>query len=172
MRRDWERDFVEYVSARSLALRRTAYLLCGDWHQAEDLTQVALTKLYSVWRRLDQSTSVDGYVRRTLVRTFLDSKRRFWSRERPRADLPDQAAPVDLADERVTLRDALGALPATQRAVIVLRYWDDLSVTETAAVLDISEGTVKSAAARGLAALREVLQGSRMDGSSISGRGL
>jgi RNA polymerase sigma-70 factor (sigma-E family) len=167
MRRDWERDFVEYVSARSLSLRRTAYLLCGDWHQAEDLTQVAFTKLYAAWRRLDRSTSIDGYVRQTLVRAFVDGRRRFWNRERPRAELPEQAAPADPAEDRLALLGSLATLPATQRAVLVLRYWEDLSVAETAAALDISEGTVKSAASRGLTALRGVLQ---LDGSSLSGR--
>ncbi|HVX42506.1 MAG TPA: SigE family RNA polymerase sigma factor [Mycobacteriales bacterium] len=165
MRREWERDFVDYVSARALALRRTAYLLSGDWHAAEDLTQATLTKLYLAWRKIDRAGSVDAYARRTLVRTFLDSRRRLWSRERPHADVPEQPAPTDLADDRIVLWHALDRLPANQRAVIVLRYWEDLSVAETAVALNMSEGTVKSSASRGLAALREGLQGSRTAGA-------
>ena len=161
MRREWERDFVEYVGARALALRRTAYLLSGDWHTAEDLTQATLTKLYLAWRKIDRSGSVDAYARRTLVRTFLDSRRRLWNRERPHADVPERSAPTDHAEDRIVLWKALDRLPASQRAVIVLRYWEDLSVAETAAALNLSDGTVKSYASRGLAALREGLQGSR-----------
>jgi len=158
---DWERDFVDYVGARGRALRATAYLLCGDWHRAEDLTQTSLTKLYGVWRRIERTESVDGYARRVLVRTYLDERRRPWRRERVAADLPEQAGRSDTADERLDLLAALARLPRTQRAAVVLRYWEDLGVAECAALLGVSEGTVKSASSRGLAALREVLQGSR-----------
>lgn len=160
----WERDFADYVDGRGTALRGTAYLLCGDWHAAEDLTQTALTKLYLAWRRIDRAASVDAYARRVLLRVFLDSRRRPWRRERPAAEPPDRAAPGDgpgAVDERLALQKALRRLPPTQRAVVVLRYWCDLDIRETAATLGISEGTVKSASSRGLAALREVLQGSR-----------
>jgi RNA polymerase sigma-70 factor (sigma-E family) len=158
---DWERDFAEYVSGRTSALRRTAYLLCGDWHRADDLTQQALTKVYLAWRRIRTHDALDGYVRRTLVNTFLDERRRPWRREVVTGELPDRPAPRDLADERLELLAALARLPRTQRAALVLRYWEDLSIAETAEVLGIREGTVKSSTARGLAALREVLQGSR-----------
>src|SRR5882757_1610664 len=172
MRREWERDFVEYVVARSPALRRTAFLLCGDWHQAEDLVQLALAKLYGAWRRLDRSGSVDGYARRTLLRAYLDERRRPWRREYPFQTLPETPTPMDPADDRMVLLQALAGLPANQRAVVVLRYWEDMSVTETAALLDISEGTVKSASSRGLAALREDLQGSRTGVSILIPRGV
>jgi RNA polymerase sigma-70 factor (sigma-E family) len=159
---DWERDFVEYVGARSLALRNTAYLLCGDWHRAEDLAQIALAKLYVVWRRIDHSGSVDGYARQVLVRAFLDERRRSWrQREHVAGELVERAGPPDPADDRLDLLAALRGLSRTQRAAVVLRYWADLSVAETARVLGVSEGTVKSASSRGLAVLREVLQGSR-----------
>jgi RNA polymerase sigma-70 factor (sigma-E family) len=157
----WERDFVDYVGARSHVLRNTAYLLCGDWHRAEDLTQIALAKLYLAWRRIGHQDSVDGYARQVLVRTFLDERRRPWRREHVAAELTDRPAPADPVDDRVDLLAALRRLPRTQRAVVVLRYWADLSVAETAAALGVREGTVKSASSRGLSVLREVLQGSR-----------
>jgi RNA polymerase sigma-70 factor (sigma-E family) len=160
----WERDFAAYVDGRGTALRSTAYLLCGNWHTAEDLTQAALTKLYLAWRRMDRVGSVDAYARQVLLRTFLDERRRPWRRERSSAEPPDRQAPVDGpggVDERMALATALRALPRTQRAAVVLRYWCDLDIKDTAAALGVSEGTVKSASARGLAALREVLQGSR-----------
>lgn len=171
MRRQWERDFVEYVNARALPLRRTAYLLSGDWHAAEDLVQQTFTKLYLAWRRIDRGGSIDAYARRTLMRTFLDSRRRFWTREHPHAEVPDHSAPMEQTDERIVLWRALDRLPANQRAVIVLRYWEDLSVAETAAALNLSEGTVKSSASRGLAALRTGLQGSRTAEALASSKG-
>lgn len=158
---DWERDFAAYVEGRRMALRGTAYLLCGDWHSADDLTQTALTKLYLVWRRIDRIRSVDAYARQVLVRAFLDERRRPWRRERSAADPPDAAGVEDLpaaVDERLSLEALLRRLPARQRAVLVLRYWCDLDVRATAEALGISEGTVKSASARGLATVRQALQ--------------
>lgn len=158
---DWERDFAAYVEGRRMALRGTAYLLCGDWHSADDLTQTALTKLYLVWRRIDRIRSVDAYARQVLVRAFLDERRRPWRRERSAADPPDAAGVEDLpaaVDERLSLEALLRRLPARQRAVLVLRYWCDLDVRATAEALGISEGTVKSASARGLATVRQILQ--------------
>jgi RNA polymerase sigma-70 factor (sigma-E family) len=158
---DWERDFAEYVAARSRLLCTTAYLLCGDWHRAEDLTQTALTKLYVAWRRIDRRESVDAYARKVLLRAMLDERRRPWRRERVVETLPELPGPADRADDRMDLLAALARLPARQRAVVVLRYWSDLGVGETAAVLGITEGTVKSSASRGLAALRGALQDPR-----------
>lgn len=158
---DWEHEFAQYVAGRSLVLRRTAFLLCGDWHRAEDLTQTALTKLYVAWRRISRRESVDAYARRTLVNTYLDETRRPWRREQAGGYLPDRADRPEQTDDRLMLMSALAGLAPTQRAVVVLRFWEDLSVAETAAALGIREGTVKSASARGLAALREVLQDSR-----------
>ena len=154
---DWERDFADFVAARSRLLCTTAYLLCGDWHRAEDHAQTALTKLYLAWRRIDRRESVDAYARKVLVRTVLDEHRRPWRRERATAELPEHPGPADLADDRVDLLAALARLPGRQRAVVVLRYWGDLGIGETAEALGISEGTVKSAASRGLAALRGAL---------------
>lgn len=153
----WERDFTRWVEGQSTGLRNTAYLLCGDWQSAEDLTQTTLIKLYLAWRRIDRSTSVNAYARRTLVRVFLDEGRRPWRRERPSEDVPDHPAAEATVDDRLTLEQALRRLPRTQRAVLVLRFWSDLDVRTTAEVLSMSPGTVKSATARGLAALQIAL---------------
>lgn len=167
---DWEREFAEYASARSRLLCTTAYLLCGDWHKAEDLTQTALTKLYLAWRRIDRRESVDAYARRVLVRSLLDERRRPWRREQPVAELPEPPGHSDRADDRLDLLAALARLPARQRATVVLRYWSDLGIAETAAVLGVSEGTVKSSSSKGLAALRGALQDSRTAGPAMEGR--
>lgn len=152
-------DFESYVAARRPALRRTAYLLTGDWDRAEDVVQDALTNLFVHWRRASRARRVDAYVRRTLVNAYLSEQRRPWRRERSTESLPETAyaAPADASDDRDRLRRALAQLGPSQRAVVVLRYWDDLSVEETAAALGCSTGNVKSQAARGLAHLRESL---------------
>jgi RNA polymerase sigma-70 factor (sigma-E family) len=153
---DRDREFGEFVDARALVMRRTAYLLCGDWHRAEDIVQTALIKLYVAWSRV-RKDSVDAYARKVLVRTAIDEGRRgFFQRERSVDVVPELAVTDDSAD--FDLRLALDALPPGQRAVVVLRYWEDLSVTETARILGRTEGTVKSQAAKGLAALRDLLE--------------
>jgi RNA polymerase sigma-70 factor (sigma-E family) len=152
---DRDTAFAEYFAARSDAMRGTAFLLCGDWHRAEDLTQTAFTKLYLAWNRVSRHEVLDGYVRRTLVRTYLDDRRLGWWRRVRTSDTPPEPAVVDTGpEERVAVLAALGAVPARQRAVLVLRYWEDLSVDETAELLGCSAGTVKSQAARGLQTLR------------------
>jgi RNA polymerase sigma-70 factor (sigma-E family) len=143
--------FTAYYTARYRPLRRTAYLLCGDWHEAEDLTQAAFVRLYLAWGRV----RVDGahaYARRVLLNEFLGRRRR---RERPVDTVPDRPDPAGGSpDDRLDLSAALRAVPPRQRAVVVLRYWEGLSVDQTAAVLGVTPGTVKSQSARGLAALR------------------
>lgn len=152
---DRDREFGEFVDARALVMRRTAFLLCGDWHRAEDIVQTALIKLYVAWARV-RKDSVDAYARKVLVRTAIDEGRRgFFQRERITDAVPEHPVTDDSAD--FDLRLALDALPPGQRAVVVLRYWEDLSVTETARILGRTEGTVKSQAAKGLAALRDLL---------------
>ena len=151
-----ESAFRAYASTRRPALRRTAYLLCGDWHQADDLVQTALVKLYVAWRRVQRSEP-DGYARRILLRCFLDERRRPWRRETP-GELPEDHEVVAGYDiERLDVRTALASLPPRQRATLVLRFWIDASVTETASILGCSEGTVKSQTARALAHLRDLL---------------
>ena len=171
-----EAEFKEYVAGQSLALRRTAYLMCGDWHQAEDLVQTALLRLYRSWSKVQRSDSRDAYVRQVLVRCLIDERRRSWRRERPFAELPE--AGLHMRDEdgaggedgssgsgfeiRLGTRDeifaALAKVPPRQRATLVLRFWEDMSVEQAAHVLGCSVGTVKSQTARGLSALRTLLQ--------------
>lgn len=151
-----EGEYREYVAARAPALRRTAYLLCGDWHRAEDVVQAVLIALYVHPPR--DWVAVDGWVRTALMRKVIDESRRPWRRERSVEVLPDTPLLQHDSAERMALLDALRTLPVRQRAVVVLRFWDDLSVQDTAAALDISEGTVKSHSSRGLAALRLTLE--------------
>jgi RNA polymerase sigma-70 factor (sigma-E family) len=153
---DRDREFAEYVDARALVMRRTAYLLCGDWHRAEDLVQTALTKLYVAWPRVRRDGSVDAYARKVLVRASIDDSRRAFRRRETVVDaVPDTA--IAGAGSDLDVRGALALLPVGQRTVVVLRYWEDLSVTETARLIGRTEGTVKSQTAKGLAALRELL---------------
>lgn len=159
MRRS-ERDeaFTEYVVARRAHLRRTAYLICGDWHAAEDLVQTALTKLYSAWPRVSRREAIEAYARRIIVRAHIDERRRPWRRETPGVDGLDQAAAGQIdVDAHDALVQALRILPSQQRRAVVLRHWYGLSVRETAEDLSCSEGTVKSHTARGMAALRSML---------------
>ncbi|MFC5994523.1 SigE family RNA polymerase sigma factor [Pseudonocardia hispaniensis] len=154
-----EREFAEYFRARCDAVRRTAYLLCGDWHRADDHAQAAFVALHRHWRRIRDRDALDAWVRRTLVRSVVDESRRPWRRERAVAALP--AVPVAAASDAVATRhalvDGLRRVPPRQRAVLVLRYLEGLDVAATAAVLGCSEGTVKSQTAHGLAALRAAL---------------
>jgi RNA polymerase sigma-70 factor (sigma-E family) len=155
---DRDGAFAEYFAARSGAMRATAYLLCGDWHRAEDLVQAAFTKLYVNWHRVGRHDALDPYVRRIVIRTFIDDGRRgWWRRERPQETPVDGPLPEASADDRVDLVRALAAVPPRQRAVLVLRYWEDMSVEDVAAALHCSPGTVKSQAARGLDALRSLI---------------
>jgi RNA polymerase sigma-70 factor (sigma-E family) len=158
---DRDSAFAEYFAARSDAMRRTAYLLCGDWHRAEDLVQTAFTKLYLAWNRVSRHEVLDGYLRKTLVRTFLDQRRRgWWYRERVTDAPVERSAGTDQAaapEDRLVLLQALTQVPPRQRAVLVLRYWEDMSIEDTAALLGCSPGTVKSQAAKGLQALRGLL---------------
>jgi RNA polymerase sigma-70 factor (sigma-E family) len=156
-----EQEFAEYFVARRDAVRRTAFMLCGDWHRADDLAQTAFVALHRRWRKVRDRGALDAYVRRTLVRAMIDETRRPWRRERQVAELPEVARPDgDLADtvaNRSALLDGLRRVPPRQRAVLVLRFLEGLDVAATAEALKCSEGTVKSQTARGLTALRDVL---------------
>ena len=158
MRRGDEDDYRDYVVTRLDRLRRTAYLLCRDWHTADDLVSIALSKLYRHWGRAREAVSLDAYVRGILLHAWLDERRRPWRREDAVPYPPDRPAPEERAYAAVTDRAGLSALLATlprrQRAVVILRFYCDLSIAETAELLGCSEGTVKSQAARGLEMLR------------------
>ncbi|MGH3761275.1 SigE family RNA polymerase sigma factor [Actinophytocola sp.] len=156
---DREQGFADYFASRSSALRGTAYLLCGDWHRAEDLVQTTFVKLYRAWHRITARGTLDAYARQVLVRTYLDENRRgFFFREKPTADHTDASAPpAGSTEDRLVLLRALGEVPPRQRATLVLRYWEDMSVEDTARALGCTKGTVKSQAARGLDALRDIV---------------
>jgi RNA polymerase sigma-70 factor (sigma-E family) len=149
-----EATYREYVTHRIDGLRRTAYLLCGDWHTADDLVSTALVKLLRHWRRISSMESPDAYVRRILLRAWLDERRRPWRREYTTASPPDGPAPSDDPTQRLHVLALLAELPPRRRAVLVLRYFCDLSVAETAEALGCTEGTVKSQTARALEFLR------------------
>jgi RNA polymerase sigma-70 factor (sigma-E family) len=159
MRSGDEAGFREFARERALPLRRTAFLLCGDWHLAEDLVQVALIKLHRVWPKVTRTGPVDNYARQVLLRCWLDERRRPWRRnERRDGVVPDEPR-SDPADAGITgdLLRALAEVPPRQRAAVVLRYCADLPVADVAKTLRCSEGTVRSQAARGLEALRAAL---------------
>jgi RNA polymerase sigma-70 factor (sigma-E family) len=149
-------DFTRYVEQRIAWLRKLSYLLCHDWHRADDLVQVTITRLYVHWRRVRAADNPDGYTRRVLVNTFLAERRSGWlSRVTLVGNAPDRAVADPDETTRLAVRAALAAVPPRQRATLVLRYYCDLSIEETAQVLGCSTGTVKSQTARGLAALRK-----------------
>jgi RNA polymerase sigma-70 factor (sigma-E family) len=162
-----EAEFHSFAASRMRDLRRTAYLLCGDWHHADDATQTVLTKLYSNWTKIQEHERVDAYVHTMLVRATFERRRKFWWRKEVSSSQPPETPASDDArvEERMVLVDALAKMPPRQRAVVVLRYWQDLDVAETAQALNCSEGTVKSQSARGLATLRALLSES-MEGRS------
>ena len=145
-------DFDEFVAARSGRLLRTAYLLTHDHALAEDLLQTALTRAWSSWSRIEGQP--EPYVRKILVNTYASWWRRRWNGEQPTADLPEAPADSTDTDARHDLWSALARLPRRQRAVVVLRYFDDLTEAETAAALGCSVGTVKSQTSKAFAKLR------------------
>jgi RNA polymerase sigma-70 factor (sigma-E family) len=152
-------EFEEYVATRSRALLRSAVLMTGDRRQAEDLLQSALLKTWRSWPRVQRADDPDAYVRRILLNDYLKGRDRKWHGETP-SPLDDQ--PLDdrwlgSVEDRAVLSDALAQLPPGQRAVLVLRYFDDLTEGQTANALECSVGTVKSQSHRALARLRELL---------------
>ena len=160
-RMDDDGSYESFVAARSGALFRTAYLLTGQHSDAEDLLQVTLVKLYVAWRRARAAASTEAYARTVLANAFLSSRRpvRF-SRERLVASPPERPAPEVGPEERLSLWEQVGSLPPRQRAVVVLRYYEDLSEAEIAEALGCSRGTVKSTASAALRALRGRVGGS------------
>jgi RNA polymerase sigma-70 factor (sigma-E family) len=150
--------FAQFVEARQRGLQRTAWLLTGDWALAEDLVQTALARSWPRWERIRRRDDPEFYVRRVMVNTWASWRRRRWRGEQPSGTVPDSQAPGDVAAEvavRLAVRAALGSLTARQRAVLVLRVFDDLSEAQAAQVLGCAVGTVKSTMARVVARLRE-----------------
>lgn len=155
-----DREFVEFVEGAEAALRRTAFLVSGDRHRADDIVQDALYKLYLAWPKVRRTGNPFAYARRTVVNAAYDGKRRPWRREVAIADVPDRAGDDDFAvghADRDEVLEALRSLGPRQRACVVLRYYEDLSVEQTADILGCSTGTVKSQSARGLETLRRTI---------------
>jgi RNA polymerase sigma-70 factor (sigma-E family) len=158
-----EDGFRSWVALRLPGLRRKAFLLTGDWHRADDLVQDALVSMYAGWPRIARGDNVDGYASRVLVHKHIDERRRPWRREHLVDAVPDTADDrARRGFEEVESRDdvlvaALALLPATQRAVLVLRFSDDLALDEIARVLELPLGTVKSRLSRASDALRSEL---------------
>lgn len=138
-----------------------AYVMCGDWHRADDLAQTAFIAVHRHWRKVRDKGALDAYVRRTLTRAVIDESRRPWRRERAAETLPDRPDGSGRVDDSVavkqTLLEGLQHVPPKQRAVLVLRFLEGLDVSGVAEIMRCSEGTVKSQCARGLTALREAL---------------
>lgn len=147
-------SFTEIVSGHLTWLRRLAYAVSGDWDRGDDLVQDVLIKLYRSWPLRDEG-AVEAWLRTALIRRWTDETRSaWWRRERPTAELPDLPDRAGVADEPQSAVRLLALLPPRQRACLVLRFLEDRSVAETAAILKVSEGTVKSATSRALEALR------------------
>ncbi|MBV9097496.1 MAG: SigE family RNA polymerase sigma factor [Frankiaceae bacterium] len=149
-------SFADFVVGRGQSLQRTAFLLTGDWALAEDLVQTALARAYPRWDRIVRDDP-EAYVRRTLVNTWSSWWRRRWRGEVPTGEVPDRMAGHDEyagLDRRSAVQDALSRLPRRQRAIVVLRYHEDMTETQVAHALGISVGTVKSQTSKAFAKLR------------------
>jgi RNA polymerase sigma-70 factor (sigma-E family) len=174
MGRDAEADiaFTEFAAASRARLRSTAYLLCGDWDRASDHVQEGLIRVYVAWPRLTRNGGELAYARRAVVSAFLDASRKRSSTERPAAEHADHASGEDLAmavADRAALMGALARLPERQRACVVLRYFEELDVRETADALRCSEGNVKSQTSRALASLRAMFEDASRDELVVTG---
>ena len=152
-----EREFTEFAVATSPRLRRAAFLLCGDWHTAEDLVQTTMTKVFVSWRRIRRQDAAYAYAARALVNTYLTDKRLKRTAEIATDRLPERPVESPAPETRLVVLDALATLPPRGRAVVVLRYWADMSVDQVAAALGCSPGNVKSQSSRALDKLRVVL---------------
>jgi len=158
-----DQEFHDFVAQRMERWRRSAYLMCQDWHTADDLVSIAVAKIYRYWREVRQADNPEAYAQRILTRTWLSERRRPWRRERSAELVPDKPAGVT---DGVADRDSFAALLRTlgprQRAVLILRFYFDFSTEQTAEILQVTAGTVKSQTARGLNALRldeQILRG-------------
>ena len=153
-----DQDFAEFVVARWTALYRLSYLLTASPAAAEDLLQTSLEKAYVRWSRIGGMEHAEAYVRRIIANTYVSGRRRAWSREEPRDHMPETASSVEGALlDRALLWPLVCALPARQRAVIVLRYYEDLSEADIATTLGCAPGTVKSQSSAAMKALRRAL---------------
>ncbi len=159
-------EFESFAAARGGALFRTAWLLTGDWQLSEDLVQETLAKLYVRWRKVARMDNPAAYARRVMLNAHLSHRRLRRNQEMPAGDLPGQVSAPVAADDpglRLTLLDGLGRLEPIDRAVLVLRYWEDLDVSTTAQLLDLSPANVRTRCVRALDRLRAVLGSDLLD---------
>jgi RNA polymerase sigma-70 factor (sigma-E family) len=154
-----DEEFTVFVAAAAPRLRRTAYLMCRDWHLAQDLTQITLAKMYASWGRIWQATNLEAYSRRVLMNTVFDQKKRRSDSEVVSADLPERPGRGSdtSAELHVALLAALATLPVRDQAIVVLRHWEDQSVESVAQILGVSVSVVKMQSARALSRLRALL---------------
>jgi RNA polymerase sigma-70 factor (sigma-E family) len=158
-------EFAEFAETASPQLRRMAFLLCGNWHTAEDLVQTTLAKVFVSWHAIRRRDAVRAYAARTLVNTYLADKRCKHNAEILTDRLPERPVEPHAPETRMVVLGVLATLPPRARAVVVLRYWEDLSVEQVADVLGCSPGNVKSLAAGALGRLRAML------GEALNGYG-
>ena len=154
-----DEEFAAFVAAATPRLRRTAYLMCRDWHLAQDLTQLTLAKMYASWPRIWRTANLDAYSRRVLLNAVFDLRKRRSHTEVVVADLPEhagQSGPA-AAELHVTLMRALATLPVRDQAIVVLRHWEDHSVDTVAEILGVSASVVKTQSMRALGRLRDLL---------------
>lgn len=150
-------SFAQFIEAREQALQRTAWLLTSDWALAQDLVQTALARSWPYWGRITRGDDPEIYVRRVMVNTWATWRRRRWRAEQPAGVLIDGPDPRDMAADvasRVAVREVLAALTERQRAVVVLRLFDDLPEAQVAQILGCAAGTVKATLSQALARLR------------------
>jgi RNA polymerase sigma-70 factor (sigma-E family) len=158
-----ERQFEDIVRRSASRLRRTAFLLVGNWTDAEDLVQSTLVRAVRYKERICEVEAPAGYLKQILIRTCIDERRKRRVTEHATDDLPDTMAPDDSQDEKWAVRSALAKVPRSQREILILRFYADLSVAETAAALGCSIGNVKSQTSRGLDALARSLERASRD---------
>jgi len=158
-RREQQAEFTAFVEASAPRLRRTAYLMCRDWHLAQDLTQTTFVRMYEVWGRIRHTANLEAYSRRVLMNAVFDQRKRRSAGEVVLAELPEAAPerPGDTVETHVALLRALATLPVRDQAIVVLRHWEDLSVETVAGILDVSVSVVKTQNGRALERLRAAL---------------
>jgi RNA polymerase sigma-70 factor (sigma-E family) len=152
-------EFTAFVATAAPRLRRIAYLMCRDWHLAQDLTQITFAKMYASWGRIWRNANLDAYSRRVLLNAVFDQKKRRSDSEVVLADLPDPPAggAAGATELHVALMGALATLPVRDQAIVVLRHWEDQSVDTVAEILGVSVSVVKMQSARALIRLRAIL---------------
>jgi RNA polymerase sigma-70 factor (sigma-E family) len=150
-------EFVAFAEAAAPQLRRTAFLLCGNWHTAEDLAQTALARVFVSWRKIRRQDAAHAYATRTLINCYLADRRLKRAVEVLTERFPERPVAAPSVETRLMVLAALAMLPPRSRAVVVLRYWADLSVDQVAVILGCSPGNVRSQSARALAKLRVLL---------------